>query len=148
MEHKKFMEIAIKEAEKALKKDEVPVGAVCVLNGKVISKGHNMVIGKCDASSHAEIIALRRASKKLSNYRLNGVSIYVTAEPCIMCAGALIHFRVSKLIYGTREPRWGAVESLYRILEDRRLNHRIEVIGGVMEDECRALLQNFFKRKR
>lgn len=142
------MKIALKEAEKGLKEGEVPIGAVCVFKGKVISRAHNRVNKKCDASSHAEIIALKKASRKLSNYRLNGVSMYITVEPCIMCTGALIHFRVSKLIYGTKEPKWGAVESLYEILRDSRLNHRIEVISGIMEDECKKLLQDFFRQRR
>ncbi len=143
-----FMELAIKEALIAEKMGEVPVGAVCVYDGEVLSKAHNRVIKEKDASAHAEICALREAAVKIGNYRLNDVSLYVTLEPCIMCTGAIIHFRIKKLVYGTKDERWGGVESLYRILSDPRLNHKVEIISGVKEEECRKIIKDFFEKKR
>lgn len=142
------MEIAIEEALKAWKKGEVPVGAVCVYEKEVISRAHNMVITLNDASAHAEIIAMKEASSKMKDWRLPGVTLYVTAEPCIMCAGAIIHFRLKRLVYGVKEERWGGVHSLYKILSDKRLNHTVEVAGGVKEEECRKILKSFFEERR
>ncbi len=141
-----FMEIAIEEALKAEKEGEVPVGAVCVYKNEVISKAHNRVIALNDATAHAEIEAMRETAKKIGNWRLNGIWLYVTVEPCIMCAGAMIHFRIEKLVYGTKEERWGGVEK-YGILE-RSPNHKIDIISGVKEEECRKIIKRFFEGKR
>jgi tRNA(adenine34) deaminase len=145
----KFMSLAILEAEKGAQLSEVPVGAVLVSqNGTVLGKGYNQSISICDPTAHAEIVALRSACKKSRNYRLNNSIVYVTVEPCPMCMGALIHARIARLVYGTQAPKWGAAGTLYDLSSDPRLNHTIEVSGGVLEKECRAILQSFFKIQR
>lgn len=126
----KFMRLALAEAEKALQAGEVPVGAVVVRGGEVIASAHNGPVGLKDPSAHAEILALRRAAAAEGNYRLAGTTLYVTIEPCLMCAGALIHARVSRLVFGAPDPKGGAVVSLYGVLQDGRLNHRVEATGG------------------
>ncbi len=143
-----FMRIAIEEALKALEEDEVPVGAVIVQDGTVISRAHNQREGIPDATAHAEIIAIREACKRINNWRLEGCTIYVTKEPCIMCVGAMVNARIKRLVYGCDDPKAGAVLTLYKIPFDQRLNHQFEVISGVMEEECRRLLTDFFKRLR
>ena len=144
-----YMEIALAEAKKAGQIGEVPIGAVLVAeNGEVISAAHNQTIRLVDPTAHAEILALRESASKLSNYRLLNTSLYVTVEPCIMCMGAIVHARVKRVIYGANDPKWGAGGSLYNFSEDGRLNHRVEIIKGVREEECRELMQAFFRAKR
>lgn len=146
--HEKFMKIAIGEAKKAFLLDEVPVGAVIVKDGKVIAKGHNLRETLRNATAHAEIVAINDACTKLNGWRLFGCDMYVTLEPCPMCAGALVNARIDKVIYGAEDIKRGACSSIYNITEDERLNHRLEVIGGVCEEECRKLMQDFFLLKR
>ena len=144
-----YMEIALAEAKKAGQIGEVPIGAVLVAeNGEVISAAHNQTIRLVDPTAHAEILALRESASKLSNYRLLNTSLYVTVEPCIMCMGAIVHARVKRVIYGANDPKWGAAGSLYNFSEDVRLNHRVEIIKGVRDEECRELIQAFFRAKR
>ena len=144
-----YMEIALAEAKKAGQIGEVPIGAVLVAeNGEVISAAHNQTIRLVDPTAHAEILALRESASKLSNYRLLNTSLYVTVEPCIMCMGAIVHARVKRIIYGANDPKWGAAGSLYNFSEDVRLNHRVEIIKGVRDEECRELIQAFFRAKR
>ena len=147
--HIKFMRPALEEAKKAGQKDEVPVGAVVVTEkGKILSSAHNQVIGLCDPTAHAEIIAIREAASKIKNYRLLNTTLYVTVEPCIMCMGAIIHTRISTVVFGTFDPKWGGAGSLYNLATDSRFNHLPEIIPGVLEDECRELMQDFFRSKR
>ncbi len=147
--HAEFMKAALNEAVKAKAKDEVPVGAVLVAeSGDIISSAHNQTITLADPTAHAEILALRNAAQKLLNYRLLNTTLYVTIEPCIMCMGAIIHSRVSRLVFGAKDPKWGAAGSLYNFARDTRLNHRPVIIHGVRKNECRALIQAFFKEKR
>ncbi len=149
MSHEVYMKRAIAQAEKAFQADEVPVGAVLVnASGEIIAEAYNQVIRLCDASAHAEILALRKASLAVKNYRLPHTALYVTIEPCIMCMGALIHARVQRIIYGAADPKWGAVESLYRLGEDTRMNHQPEIITGVCQEACKQLVLDFFKQKR
>ncbi|PKL51864.1 MAG: tRNA-specific adenosine deaminase [Nitrospira bacterium HGW-Nitrospira-1] len=142
------MRLALKEAGLAFLKGEVPVGAIVVKDGKVISSSHNLREISKDPSAHAEILAIRTAAKKSDSWRLSGLTLYVTKEPCIMCAGALVNSRIARLVYGCRDEKAGGVDSLYRILNDKRLNHQVEVVSGVLEDECAAILRNFFKERR
>ena len=140
---------AIIEAQQAAREDEVPVGAILVSqNGTVLAKTHNQTITLCDPTAHAEILAIRSAAQSLGNFRLLNTTLYVTIEPCIMCMGALLHARVSKIIYGAKDPKWGAAGSCYNLSADPRLNHVIDVEGGVLEKECRTLIQTFFRAKR
>jgi tRNA(adenine34) deaminase len=127
----------------------VPVGAILISqNGTVLARTHNQTITLCDPTAHAEILAIRSAAQSLGNFRLLNTTLYVTIEPCIMCMGALLHARVSKIIYGAKDPKWGAAGSCYNLSADPRLNHVIDVEGGVLEKECRALIQTFFRAKR
>lgn len=143
------MSLAIEEAKKAGQKAEVPVGAVLVAeSGDILSLAHNQPITLADPTAHAEILALRKAAQKVSNYRLLGATLYVTIEPCIMCMGAIVHARLARVVFGAKDPKWGASGSLYNVAEDARLNHRPEIIHGVCQDECRALMQEFFRSKR
>jgi len=147
--HNEFMRDALLQAQHAAAQDEVPIGAVIVdADANIITSDHNRVIQSQDPTAHAEISVLRKAAKIIGNYRLLNTCLYVTVEPCIMCMGALIHARVKTLVYGAHDPKWGASGSLYDFSKDRRLNHEIEVIGGVLVDECRAMMQNFFALKR
>lgn len=149
MSHKDYMTLALKEAKKAGQMNEVPVGAVLVAkSGEILSSSHNQVILKNDATAHAEILVLKHASNKINNYRLIDTTLYVTLEPCLMCMGAIIHARISSLVFGAKDSKWGAAGSLYNLAQDNRLNHQVEVIGGICEMECIALLQNFFQQKR
>lgn len=143
-----FMRLALAEAKKAMEAGEVPVGAVLVRGEDVIASAHNGPVGLRDPSAHAEILALRKAAAAEGNYRLAGTTLYVTIEPCLMCTGALIHSRVSRLVFGASDPKGGAVVSLFRVLEDGRLNHRVEVTGGVLGAECGEILSRFFREKR
>lgn len=148
-EHETYMELAINEAKKAGQNCEVPIGAIIVdEKGKVLSTAHNSTISLCDPCAHAEILVLRNACSKIGNYRLLDMIIYVTVEPCIMCMGAIIHARLKKLVFGAYDPKWGAAGSLYNFAEDKRLNHKTEIIPGIYEKECKALMQDFFKEKR
>jgi tRNA(adenine34) deaminase len=143
------MRAALGEAEKAANEGEVPVGAVVVgPSGKIIARARNGMVSGNDPSAHAEILALRRAAKKLSNYRLTGCRLVVTLEPCVMCAGAAVNARVSEIIFGAADPKAGAVHSLFRIASDERLNHRAMVIPGVLGKECAAILTAFFRPRR
>jgi tRNA(adenine34) deaminase len=144
----KYMRQALREADKAEEKGEVPVGCVIVLDGQIIARGHNLREAKNDPTAHAEIVALRKAGKKLGTWRLEQAIIYVTCEPCAMCAGALVLARVKKVVYGCRDPKAGAVETLYEIGRDGRLNHQFELIGGVLEQECQLRLSRFFQKLR
>lgn len=144
----KFMKSALKEAEKSYDKEEIPVGAVIVKDGKIIARGHNLKETKNDTTNHAEIIAIRKASKKLKSWRLTGCTMYVTLEPCTMCAGALIQARLDKVVIGTMDEKTGACGSVLNVLEDYKFNHKVEIEKGVMEKECKAILQKFFKELR
>jgi len=147
--HSYFMELAIEEAKKAGQIGEVPIGAVLVAdNGEILAAAHNQTIMQVDPTAHAEILALRNAATKSNNYRLLNTSLFVTIEPCMMCMGALVHARVKRVIFGAADPKWGAAGSLYNFAEDFRLNHRVEIINGVREEECRELMQAFFRAKR
>ncbi|MCI4626755.1 MAG: tRNA adenosine(34) deaminase TadA [Candidatus Magnetoovum sp. WYHC-5] len=148
-EYTKYMEMALEEAKKAYELKEIPVGAVLVAeDGGVLSKAHNLKETLKDCTAHAELLALRQAALLIGGWRLNGYTLFVTKEPCIMCSGAILNFRVSRLIYGCYDKKGGGVESLYKLLNDPRLNHRVEVMGGVLEIECGRLLTEFFKNKR
>jgi tRNA(adenine34) deaminase len=143
-----FMQAALALAEQARERGEVPVGAVVVLDAEVIGAGFNQPISAQDPTAHAEIVALRDAAKRIGNYRLTGAELYVTIEPCQMCVGAMVHARIARVIYGTPEPRAGAIESAMRAHEHPALNHRMEAIGGVLEADCRDVIQRFFKERR
>ena len=143
-----FMREALREAEGALAKGEVPIGAVAVLGGRIIGRGGNGVIGSSDPTAHAEIVALRLAAKEIGNYRLTDADLYVTIEPCVMCAGAIIQARIRRLFYGAPDSHAGAVDSLYKMLRDDRLNHHVEVTAGILEEESQALMQRFFRERR
>jgi tRNA(adenine34) deaminase len=148
-QHTSFMKLALNEAKKAGQKAEVPIGAVLVAeSGDILSSAHNQPITLADPTAHAEIIALRKAAQKVLNYRLLSTTLYVTIEPCLMCMGAIVHARVARVVFGARDPKWGAAGSLYNFADDVRLNHRPEIISGVCQDECRALIQDFFRAKR
>ncbi len=142
------MRMAVEEAKKAGQEGEVPVGAVLVSSGQVIARGRNRPIALCDPTAHAEILTLREGAAKVGNYRLPGCTLYVTIEPCAMCAGALLQARVRRLVFGAEDPRAGGVRSLYTLLEDERLNHRVEVTSGVLLQECREVLRGFFRERR
>ena len=143
-----FMRIALDLAVQAQQRGEVPVGAVVVLDGTVIGEGFNQPISGTDPTAHAEIVAIRRAAARLGNYRLAGAELYVTIEPCQMCVGAMIHARIARLVYGAPEPRAGAIESAMRAHDHPALNHRMAALGGVLEAESRALIQEFFRERR
>ena len=146
--HDTFMRAALDEARRGFAAGEVPVGAVLVLDGEIVGRGFNQPIGSHDPTAHAEIVAMRAAAQAIGNYRLVGATMYVTIEPCLMCVGAMVHARIGTLAYGAPEPKAGAVESAMRALEHPSLNHRFEVVAGVREDECRALVQAFFRERR
>jgi tRNA(adenine34) deaminase len=143
-----FMRLALREAEAAFEKGEVPVGAVLVKEGEVIQSAHNLRECMKDPSAHAEILALRAGTKGSDSWRLSDTTLYVTKEPCIMCAGAIVNARIARLVYGCRDPKAGGVDSLYGILRDARLNHQVEVTSGVLDDECASLLKRFFQERR
>ena len=147
-EKERFMKEALKEARKAYDKLEVPVGAVIVKDGKIIARAHNLKETKFDTTKHAEILAIQKASKKLNSWRLLGCEMYVTLEPCSMCAGALINSRIKKVYIGTNDAKTGAVGSVFNLLEDYTFNHKVEIEKGLMEKECRKILKEFFKKLR
>ena len=142
------MKIALAEAELAFAEGEVPVGALLVKAGRVLGVGHNLREATRDPSGHAEMLVLRKGDKESDSWRLTGATLYVTKEPCIMCAGAMVNARISRLVYGCRDEKAGGVDSLYSILQDTRLNHQVEVVSGVLEEECAALLRRFFRERR
>jgi tRNA(adenine34) deaminase len=142
------MRLALDEARRAEAAGEVPVGAVVVFDGQVVGRGFNQPIGAVDPTAHAEIVALRDAARGVGNYRLTNAVMYVTIEPCLMCVGALVHARIGTLVFGAAEPKAGAVVSTVRALEIPTLNHKVEAIGGVLEDDCRDMVQAFFKTRR
>jgi tRNA(adenine34) deaminase len=148
MSDAEYMRMALEAARGADTAGEVPVGAVVVLEGRVVAQGANRTIADCDPTAHAEIVALRAAARALGNYRLAGTTLYVTLEPCAMCAGALVHARVARLVYGCDDPKVGAVNWCLRVLEHPMLNHRVEITSGVLTEECAALLQSFFTARR
>lgn len=148
MDDRDFMRFALAEALKAYKKDEVPVGAIIVKNGDIISRAHNLRETTPDPTAHAEVLAIREASKRLKNWRLLETTLYVTKEPCPMCASAIVHARIRKVVYGCKDPKGGAVESLYHLLSDTRLNHQVEFLSGVLEEECAEILTEFFRQRR
>ena len=142
------MQEALAEAARGQASDEVPIGAVVVIDGAIAGRAHNAPVASSDPTAHAEVLALRAAAEKVGNYRLPGATLYVTLEPCAMCCGAMLHARVARVVYGARDPKGGAVESLYRLLDDPRLNHRVASVGGVLAEESAALLRGFFDRRR
>ena len=142
------MQEAIRAAQRALEVDEVPVGAVVVCEGKIIGRGFNRNIRDSDPTAHAELVALREAAAALGNHRLGGCDLFVTIEPCAMCAGAMVHARIRRLVYGADDPKAGAVHSVMRVLDHPALNHRIEVQGGILAGRCAELLQEFFRVRR
>ncbi len=142
------MRRALREARKAESQGEVPVGAVVVQGEKVIAHGHNRPLGLADPSAHAEILALRRAARKLGNYRLNGCDLYVTIEPCAMCAGAIVQARLRRIVYGTPDPKAGACGSALAVLNHPKMNHRVELVSGVLSEPCAAILREFFRKRR
>lgn len=143
-----FVQEALAEARTSAAAGEVPIGAVLVHNGTILSRSGNRTIRDCDPTAHAEIVVLREAARLLGNYRLADTTLYVTIEPCSMCAGALIQARVPRLVYGANDPKGGAVRSCFEILSNSRLNHQIEVTSGVLAADCAAILQSFFAERR
>jgi len=139
---------ALAEARLALEAGEVPVGAVVVLDGEVIGRGHNLREAAQDPTAHAEILAIRQAARHLGSWRLTNADLYVTLEPCPMCAGAIVNARLRRLVFGAYDPKAGAVVSLMNLVQDRRLNHTVEVLDGICQSECAGLLQEFFQRLR
>jgi len=142
------MQQALVEAQKAYDMGEVPIGAVIVKDGEVIARGHNLREREKDPTLHAEMVAIREAAKHLGGWRLTGCELYVTIEPCPMCAGAIIQARIQRVVFGALDPKAGCAGSLYNLLQDPRFNHRVEVISGVMEEECRRIMQEFFRERR
>jgi tRNA(adenine34) deaminase len=146
--NERFMRMALREAQRGAREGEVPVGAVVVRDGRVLARAHNRPIHLHDPSAHAEVLALRRAARKSLNYRLEGCDLYVTIEPCAMCAGAVVHSRLRRLIYGAQDSKAGACGSALRVLNHRKLNHRVETTHGILASECASVIQEFFRNKR
>ncbi len=146
LEDAKWMAVALREARRAERAGEVPIGACVVIDGRLLARGFNRPIGACDPTAHAEVVALRRAAKRLGNYRLAGATVYVTLEPCVLCVGALMQARVARVVYGAAEPKFGAIRSMHA--ERLPGNHRFQVLSGVAEAECRALVSAFFRHRR
>jgi len=144
----RFMRAALEEARAAAERGEVPVGTVVVINDEIVARAGNRTIADCDPTAHAEVIALREASKRIGNYRLAGAALYVTIEPCAMCAGAMIQARIARLIYGATDAKGGAVHSCFDVLDHPQLNHRVETTAGVLADEAAAVLKEFFAARR
>ncbi len=145
---KKYMRLALEEAKKAGQGGEVPVGAVLVKDDQVIARDHNRCIELSDPTAHAEILVLQKGGKILGNYRLEDTVVYVTTEPCLMCASAMVHARISRLVFGTLEPKFGAVVSKFKLFQDMGLNHKMEINWGILEMECAEVLKGFFREKR
>lgn len=148
MDDRDYMALALEEARKAFDLGEVPIGAVLVCEGQVVSRGHNLREIWHDATAHAEMVVIQDACRKLERWRLSGTTLYVTIEPCPMCAGALVNSRVDRLVYGSPDSKAGAVESLFNVVQHEKLNHRLEVTAGVMEEECAAIMKEFFRERR
>jgi tRNA(adenine34) deaminase len=148
MSHESFMEAALEEARRGGTSGEVPIGAVQVVDGRIVARACNQPIGSSDPTAHAEILVLREAARVLGSYRLVGTTVYVTVEPCLMCVGALVHARVEEVVYGVAEPKTGALVSAVQGLDLPGLNHRFAVTGGVLEEPCRLLVQEFFRERR
>lgn len=147
--HYMYMETAIEEAQRGENEGEVPIGAVLVANsGDILAVTHNKTIGLCDPSGHAEMLALREGAQRIANYRLVDTTLYVTIEPCVMCMGAIIHARIERLVYGAKDPKWGAAGSLFDFSKDSRFNHQVDVISGIRAETCSKLMTNFFRKKR
>ena len=147
-ENEKWMSLALEQARKAEREGEVPVGAILIKNGLLVAEAHNQPISKNDASAHAEIQLIRSAGKKLKNYRLTGTSLYVTLEPCAMCLGAIIHARISNIFYGASDPKSGVCGSCENLLDAKFLNHKVKCSGGILENECKLILNSFFNSRR
>ena len=143
-----FMHRALELAQKAATIQEVPVGAILVADNDIVGEGSNCPISSCDPSAHAEIIALRNTAQRLNNYRLPNLTLYVTLEPCLMCLGAMLHARIQRLVFGAYDAKTGAVESLFQVLQEPKLNHKIKYTGGILADECGKILSEFFKSRR
>ena len=148
MNHHFFMGEALKEAEKAFEKEEVPIGAIIVKNGNIIARGHNLKETTKDATAHAEIVTIKQANENLQGWRLTGATLYVTIEPCPMCAGAILQARIERVVFGAMDPKFGAVGSIVNLLENEFFNHRVEVIAGFREEECKKIMKKFFKKLR
>ena len=148
MDDADFMGLALEEARRAEVEGEVPIGAVVVLDGRVIGRAHNRPIAAMDPTAHAEILALRQSALAVGNYRLPRAALYATVEPCAMCCGAALHARIARVVYGAPDPKGGAARTLYRLLDDPRMNHEASVTGGVRSDECAALIIEFFRTRR
>lgn len=144
----KFMRLALGEARRAYREDEAPVGAVVVHQGRVVARAHNRPIHLHDPTAHAEVLALRRAARKLANYRLTSCTLYATIEPCAMCAGAIVHARLARVVFGARDPKAGASGSALTVLNHPALNHRVEITEGVLKDDCASILREFFRHRR
>lgn len=143
-----WMEQTLKLAQQAAAEGEVPVGAVVVINGEAIGTGHNRSISLCDPTAHAEILALREAAKRIANYRIVDSTLYVTLEPCPMCAGAIVHARIKRLVFGASDPRAGACGSVYNLVQSSHLNHQVQITAGVLSESCGELLRDFFRARR
>ena len=148
IDHEKWMKAAFREAEKAFEQDEVPIGAVVVQNGRIIGRGYNQCESLTDSTAHAEIIAITSASNTIKDWRLKDCQLYVTKEPCPMCAGALVNARIDMVIFGMYDEKEGCCGSLYQLCRDNRFKHQLTVKGGIMEDPCTLIMQEFFKKKR
>ncbi len=148
IDHEIFMRLALEQARLGAAAGEVPVGALVIVDGAVAGAGFNQPIGRRDPTAHAEIVAIREAASRVGNYRLTGSTLYVTVEPCLMCVGAMVHARIGKLVFGALEPKSGAIESAVRAHESPGLNHAFEVVSGVLGDECREIIQGFFRERR
>lgn len=144
----KYMCLALKEAEKSALLDEVPVGAIIVKDNKVIARGHNLREKSNDPTAHAEIVAIRKACKKLNSWRLEGCTMYVTIEPCSMCAGTLLWARIKRIVYGAKDPKGGAICSSFSLFESKNINHHPNITGGILENECSNIIVSFFRKKR
>ena len=143
-----YMEMALAEARNAAGAGEVPVGAVILVDGVIVARAFNKPVSTNDPTAHAEMLALREAAQKAGNYRLSSATVYCTIEPCMMCAGAMIHARIARLVFGALDPKAGSAGSIYNVLTDPRLNHRVDVLFGVCQAECASLLQSFFEKRR
>ena len=149
MPHEKIMHLALEEAGKARQKKEIPVGAVLVsATGEIMAKAHNQTVGPHDPTGHAEILTIREAAQKIKNYRLLNTILYVTIEPCVMCMGAIIHARITRVVYGASDPKWGSLGSVYNFAEEKKFNHHPEIVAGICEQQCRLIMQTFFKERR
>ena len=148
MDDRVYMQLALEQAQLAFDLGEVPIGAVLVMDGEVIARAHNRRETWHDATAHAELMVIQEACKTLGRWRLSGATLYVTIEPCTMCAGALVLARVDRVVYGSPDPKAGAAESLFNVVDNQALNHRLQVTAGVMEEECRDIMKTFFRQRR